>query len=106
MQNSSIYENAALIRKRNERERERVRLVNSYYDRLRRKVPFLSTHLSKKRISKVEILRASITYIRALELILTADLENSSSECELCCLEALNAGFTTQLSNDKLFNQI
>ena len=58
----------AFIRKRNERERERVRCVNEGYERLRRHLPI---DKRDKRISKVETLRAAISYIHQLQNILT-----------------------------------
>ena len=57
----------AFIRKRNERERIRVRHVNEGYARLREHLPNEPT---EKRMSKVETLRAAIRYIRRLEMLL------------------------------------
>ncbi|XP_053318101.1 uncharacterized protein LOC128490296 [Spea bombifrons] len=60
----------AFIRKRNERERQRVRCVNEGYARLRQHLP---QDLTEKRLSKVETLRAAIDYIKRLQELL--DLE-------------------------------
>ena len=60
----------AFIRKRNERERERVRCVNEGYARLRERLPMNS---KEKRISKVETLRAAIRYIQHLQSVLAAE---------------------------------
>ncbi|KAJ6658945.1 hypothetical protein lerEdw1_019582 [Lerista edwardsae] len=57
----------AFIRKRNERERQRVRCVNEGYARLRDHLP---KELADKRLSKVETLRAAITYIKQLQNLL------------------------------------
>jgi achaete-scute complex protein len=57
----------AFIRKRNERERDRVRCVNEGYARLRQHLPF---ERKDKRVSKVETLRAAIRYIRHLQALL------------------------------------
>ena len=57
----------AFIRKRNERERIRVRHVNEGYARLREHLPNEPT---EKRMSKVETLRAAIRYIQKLEMLL------------------------------------
>ncbi|KAM3859067.1 achaete-scute homolog 4-like [Diretmus argenteus] len=57
----------AFIRKRNERERHRVRCVNEGYARLREHLP---QELEDKRLSKVETLRAAIDYIRHLQGLL------------------------------------
>ncbi|KAL8566947.1 hypothetical protein ACOMHN_059747 [Nucella lapillus] len=57
----------SFIRKRNERERERVRCVNEGYERLKEHLP---NNSKDKRISKVETLRGAIDYIRHLQKIL------------------------------------
>ena len=57
----------AFIRKRNERERHRVRCVNEGYARLREHLPH---ELEDKRLSKVETLRAAIDYIKHLQGLL------------------------------------
>ncbi|XP_062971843.1 achaete-scute homolog 4 [Cynocephalus volans] len=55
------------LRKRNERERQRVRCVNEGYARLRDHLP---RQLTDKRLSKVETLRAAIGYIKHLQELL------------------------------------
>lgn len=65
----------AFIRKRNERERHRVRCVNEGYARLREHLP---QELDEKRLSKVETLRAAIDYIKHLQSLL--DLNVSGME--------------------------
>eukprot|EP00111_Clytia_hemisphaerica_P000344 TCONS_00000914-protein len=55
------------IRKRNERERMRVRNVNEGYARLRDHLPLEPT---EKRLSKVETLRGAIRYIKLLQSVL------------------------------------
>ncbi|CAL8318472.1 unnamed protein product [Lota lota] len=57
----------AFIRKRNERERHRVRCVNEGYARLREHLP---QEFEEKRLSKVETLRAAIDYINHLQSVL------------------------------------
>ncbi|KAI8506842.1 helix loop helix domain [Branchiostoma belcheri] len=57
----------AFIRKRNERERQRVKCVNEGYARLREHLP---SDISDKRLSKVETLRAAIKYIKKLQKVL------------------------------------
>nr|AAN85110.1 transcription factor Ash1 [Podocoryna carnea] len=52
------------VARRNERERNRVKQVNDGFDALRKKVPFLP---DKKKLSKVEILRYAMMYIRDLK---------------------------------------
>ncbi|NXU41889.1 ASCL3 protein, partial [Drymodes brunneopygia] len=58
---------AAFIRRRNERERQRVRCVNEGYAKLRLHLP---KEYLQKRLSKVETLRAAIKYIRHLQSVL------------------------------------
>lgn len=61
----------ALIQKRNERERQRVRCVNQGYTKLRSHLPAQN---QDKRLSKVETLRAAIRYIKYLQGLV--DMEN------------------------------
>ncbi|XP_068163571.1 achaete-scute homolog 4-like [Antennarius striatus] len=68
----------AFIRKRNERERHRVRCVNEGYARLREHLP---QELEDKRLSKVETLRAAIDYIKHLKSLL--DVNASGVEVSL-----------------------
>lgn len=65
----------AFIRKRNERERERVRCVNEGYARLRQHLPL---DKRDKRISKVETLRSAISYIHHLQGMLN-ELDEADS---------------------------
>ncbi|XP_070576288.1 achaete-scute homolog 5-like [Ptychodera flava] len=62
----------SFIRRRNERERERVRCVNEGYVRLREHIPMDNP---EKRLSKVETLRAAIKYIKHLQDVLS-DVQN------------------------------
>ncbi|XP_029439039.1 achaete-scute homolog 3 [Rhinatrema bivittatum] len=62
----------AAIRKRNERERQRVKCVNEGYAKLRGHLP---GEYAKKRLSKVETLRAAIAYIRQLQSLLSGELD-------------------------------
>lgn len=66
----------AFIRKRNERERIRVRHVNEGYARLREHLPEEPTD---KRMSKVETLRAAIRYIKHLESLLETETPKTDS---------------------------
>ncbi|XP_054246610.1 achaete-scute homolog 3 [Indicator indicator] len=60
----------AFIRKRNERERQRVKCVNEGYAKLRHHLP---KEYLEKRLSKVETLRAAIKYISYLQSLLYSD---------------------------------
>ena len=68
----------AFIRKRNERERERVRCVNDGYARLREHLPI--DHKPEKRVSKVETLRGAIRYIKQLQTLLDQVDANGSEK--------------------------
>lgn len=65
------------IRKRNERERMRVRNVNEGYARLRDHLPLKPT---EKRLSKVETLRGAIEYIRLLETLLKDQCDDEGKQ--------------------------
>lgn len=64
------------ISKRNERERSRVRNVNDAFDNLKNSLPLEAEKLTK-RMSKVEILRTAISYIRNLEGVLGYEQQNN-----------------------------
>ncbi|XP_003919868.1 achaete-scute homolog 3 [Saimiri boliviensis] len=71
----------AFIRKRNERERQRVKCVNEGYAQLRHHLP---EEYLEKRLSKVETLRAAIKYINYLQSLLypdKADTKNDPGKC-------------------------
>uniref|UniRef100_A0A3P8VS12 Achaete-scute family bHLH transcription factor 4 n=1 Tax=Cynoglossus semilaevis TaxID=244447 RepID=A0A3P8VS12_CYNSE len=63
----------AFIRKRNERERHRVRCVNEGYARLREHLP---QEFDDRRLSKVETLRAAIDYIKHLQSLLDINVSS------------------------------
>ncbi|XP_005384257.1 PREDICTED: achaete-scute homolog 2 [Chinchilla lanigera] len=58
---------AAAVARRNERERNRVKLVNLGFQALRQHVPHGG---ASKKLSKVETLRSAVEYIRALQCLL------------------------------------
>ncbi|KAG3284415.1 ASCL2 [Ictidomys tridecemlineatus] len=58
---------AAAVARRNERERNRVKLVNLGFQALRQHVPHGG---ASKKLSKVETLRSAVEYIRALQSLL------------------------------------
>uniref|UniRef100_A0A2C9LJI0 BHLH domain-containing protein n=1 Tax=Biomphalaria glabrata TaxID=6526 RepID=A0A2C9LJI0_BIOGL len=55
------------VRRRNQRERDRVRYVNESYETLKQRLPLDNN----RRISKVQTLRYAVEYIRRLQKILT-----------------------------------
>ena len=65
----NILDTSTFIRRRNERERTRVRNVNEGFERLRNHLPLLANQRDK-RLSKVETLRFAISYIKQLQDIL------------------------------------
>lgn len=69
----------AFLRQRNERERQRVRCVNDGYARLRQHLP---RELAGQRLSKVETLRAAISYIRHLQELLERYRRDCNSDGE------------------------
>ncbi|XP_074681471.1 achaete-scute homolog 4 [Strix aluco] len=83
----SIYDYSfepAFIRKRNERERQRVRCVNEGYTRLKEHLP---KEFADKRLSKVETLRAAISYIKHLQSLLDCHPLVSNSKESLSAKE-------------------
>lgn len=69
LHNKCIFQKLSLaIEKRNFRERNRVKAINSAFNELRLIIPSISKRT--KRISKVNILIKAIQYIRELEFLL------------------------------------
>ena len=66
--------------KRNERERNRVRTVNSHFAKLREQIPTPLKGKVKK-MSKVDILRAAMEYIKDLQGVLHDLDENTDKNC-------------------------
>ena len=67
--NHNYFDSTTFIKRRNERERTRVRNVNDGFERLRNHLPLLPDQRDK-RLSKVETLRLAISYIKHLENLL------------------------------------
>lgn len=74
------------VARRNERERNRVRLVNDGFSSLRQHIPYFP---DKKKLSKVETLRCAVSYIKHLQklieehdeqLAVYSEEENTSNE--------------------------
>jgi len=55
------------VARRNERERNRVRLVNDGFSSLRQHIPYFP---DKKKLSKVETLRCAVSYIKHLQKLI------------------------------------
>ncbi|KAI2808352.1 protein dimerization [Blomia tropicalis] len=64
------------VARRNERERNRVKMVNMGFATLRQHVP---NGVKNKKMSKVETLRSAVEYIRQLQRLLGQNVENSLS---------------------------
>ncbi|CAG2162765.1 unnamed protein product [Oppiella nova] len=77
--NSHFFDSTTFIRRRNERERARVRSVNDGFERLRQHLP-LSSSLKDKRLSKVETLRFAITYIHHLQSLLNSKSKSTPNK--------------------------
>lgn len=88
------------IRKRNERERIRVRNVNEGYARLRDHLPLEPT---EKRLSKVETLRGAIKYIKLLQNILS---DTDSSSTTLLASSSTAPSRMTFSQHDGHFNEV
>jgi helix-loop-helix protein 6 len=69
----NFLDHKTFVRRRNERERTRVRNVNEGFERLRQHLP-LSQDVKEKRFSKVETLRVAINYIKHLQKLLESKL--------------------------------
>lgn len=67
-----FMDNRTFVRRRNERERTRVRNVNEGFERLRQHLPTPKS-CKDKRLSKVETLREAINYIKHLQNLLKSD---------------------------------
>ncbi|KAG8238341.1 hypothetical protein J437_LFUL017202 [Ladona fulva] len=66
--NDSATAEQPAVRKRNERERARVRNVNEGFERLKRFLPEKQRTKRNVPMSKVEVLKETIVYIRRLEI--------------------------------------
>lgn len=74
------------VARRNERERNRVRMVNDGFSCLRQHIPYFP---DKKKLSKVETLRCAVAYIKHLQDLITEhdsmsveSIENSENNCK------------------------
>ncbi|KAL9984165.1 hypothetical protein ACROYT_G006432 [Oculina patagonica] len=74
------------VARRNERERNRVRMVNDGFSCLRQHIPYFP---DKKKLSKVETLRCAVAYIKHLQDLITEhdsmtaeSVANAENECK------------------------
>lgn len=74
------------VARRNERERNRVRMVNDGFSCLRQHIPYFP---DKKKLSKVETLRCAVAYIKHLQDLITEhdsmcaeSVENTENTCK------------------------
>ena len=74
------------VARRNERERNRVRMVNDGFSCLRQHIPYFP---DKKKLSKVETLRCAVAYIKHLQDLITEhdsmcaeSVENTENKCK------------------------
>ena len=89
------------VARRNERERNRVKQVNDGFDALRKKVPFLP---DKKKLSKVEILRCAMMYIRDLKGVVEEFDHNNTHFAPLpfCIKTRPDGSLSSSTSDDDL----
>jgi len=90
---SAALQSEAVIARRNERERNRVRTINQTFARLRQHLPSSAAasvtrpatqhgSTKAKKLSKVQILRAAIHYIGQLQQLLTTASDDDDSMCD------------------------
>ncbi|XP_053201289.1 achaete-scute complex protein T3-like [Panonychus citri] len=91
---SSSSSSHGTINKRNERERNRVKLVNIGFQTLRQHIP----NGAKGKLSKVETLRSAVDYIRTLQSVLNGDdpTIQSIDSNNFMCLKNLENCFSFQ----------
>ena len=63
------HEPTVSVARRNERERNRVKLINMTFATLREHLPYASENSKSKKMSKVDTLKATIDYIRYLQTL-------------------------------------
>ncbi|XP_067902929.1 achaete-scute homolog 1-like [Heterodontus francisci] len=86
----------AAVARRNERERNRVKLVNMGFQTLRQHVP---NGAANKKMSKVETLRSAVEYIRALQQLLDEhDAVSAAFQCGLPS-PTLSPAYSTDLNS-------
>ncbi|XP_048401724.1 achaete-scute homolog 1-like [Stegostoma tigrinum] len=86
----------AAVARRNERERNRVKLVNLGFQTLRQHVP---NGAANKKMSKVETLRSAVEYIRALQQLLDEhDAVSAAFQCGLPS-PTLSPSYSTDLNS-------
>ncbi|XP_053398163.1 achaete-scute homolog 3-like [Mercenaria mercenaria] len=101
---SSLFDSTC-IRRRNERERERVRNVNEGYIRLKEHLPIKN---KDKRISKVETLRGAIRYIKYLQTLLGEEEDSRNVEDRIRCeysTESIPQIDDPEAENNDMFSQ-
>lgn len=84
------------VARRNERERNRVRLVNEGFSCLRQRIPFIP---EKKKLSKVETLRYAVAYIKHLQCVIQEHdakimehaIEHRKMKCGTVCVVSARA---------------
>ena len=64
------HEPTVTVARRNERERNRVKLINMTFATLREHLPYSSENHKSKKMSKVDTLKAAIDYIRYLQTLI------------------------------------
>lgn len=87
------------VARRNERERNRVKLINMTFATLREHLPFEPENTKNKKMSKVDTLKAAINYIKYLQdLVDNHDAVNAVLN-EACAIDAMQFDLRTCPSN-------
>lgn len=87
------------VARRNERERNRVKLINMTFATLREHLPFEPENTKNKKMSKVDTLKAAIDYIKYLqELVDNHDAVNAVFN-EACSIDAMQFDLRTCPTN-------
>ncbi|XP_068443224.1 achaete-scute homolog 1a [Clinocottus analis] len=84
------------VARRNERERNRVKLVNNGFATLREHVP---NGAANKKMSKVETLRSAVEYIRALQQLLDEHDAVSAAFQSGVLSPAMSQGYTADMNS-------
>ena len=86
--NGNVKDNMA---KRNERERNRVKMVNMAFDKLRQRIPWAE---SNPKMSKVDTLRAALEYIKCMQTII--------QECDIQLENQQHRGAISTLKHESI----
>ncbi|XP_045198834.2 achaete-scute homolog 1-like [Mercenaria mercenaria] len=87
------------VARRNERERNRVKLINMTFATLREHLPFEPENTKNKKMSKVDTLKAAIDYIKYLQELVDNHDAVSAVFNEACSIDAMQFDLRTCPTN-------